>query len=227
MGGNSDIGFSFDGNAPFGPYQLWKPPGQYFPNGEPPPTYSEAVALAQAESLNACTVSVATTTHRTLPLTVCTTDTDLSSNITANTTNLINININNAGNITAVATGENHILNGSFARSRSPGAAFARSHEMSTPSIGHNSDINPSIYPCGPQMVTMSSQDVPCTLQNCELNTSCLAARPLNCAVGQTIQESQPIATVSHSVPPSQISMDRLLPNDGKYIKYLENHKVY
>jgi len=115
-------------------FQLWKP---FFPRGEAPPPYEEAISMAQSESLNpqaaSCTVSVATSTHRTLPLNVCnsvTTDnTDLSSvqqtnnnnnnnPITSNTTNLINININNAGNITAVATGENHLIqsNGSYLR---------------------------------------------------------------------------------------------------------------
>lgn len=88
--------------------------------------------MAQSESMNAqaasCTVSVATSTHRTLPINACniasTENTDLSSitsnnnPITSNTTNLINININNAGNITAVATGENHLIqsNGNYLR---------------------------------------------------------------------------------------------------------------
>lgn len=111
-------------------FQLWKP---FFPRGEAPPPYEEAISMAQTESLNtqaggACTVSVATSTHRTLPMNVCsnaTTDNnDLSgmpvnaNPITSNTTNLINININNAGNITAVATGENHLIqsNGSYLR---------------------------------------------------------------------------------------------------------------
>lgn len=110
-------------------FQLWKP---FFPRGEAPPPYEEAISMAQTESLQAqagqCTVSVATSTHRTLPMNVCnnaTTDnTDLSSMpvngnpITSNTTNLINININNAGNITAVATGENHLIqsNGNYLR---------------------------------------------------------------------------------------------------------------
>jgi hypothetical protein len=114
-------------------FQLWKP---FFPRGEAPPPYEEAISMAQSESLNAqagsCTVSVATSTHRTMPMNVCnsttTENTDLSSlppnninnnnPITSNTTNLINININNAGNITAVATGENHLIqsNGNYLR---------------------------------------------------------------------------------------------------------------
>jgi hypothetical protein len=112
-------------------FQLWKP---FFPRGEAPPPYEEAISMAQNESMNpqnaSCTVSVATSTHRTLPMNVCnnaTTDnSDLSAAmpvvnnnpITSNTTNLINININNAGNITAVATGENHLIqsNGNYLR---------------------------------------------------------------------------------------------------------------
>lgn len=60
--------------------------------------------------------SVATTTHRTLPVNVCAMETscDMQPNITTNTTNLINININNAGNITTVASGENHQINKSY-----------------------------------------------------------------------------------------------------------------
>lgn len=60
--------------------------------------------------------SVATTTHRTLPPNVCPMETpcDMQPNITTNTTNLINININNAGNITSVASGENHQVNKSY-----------------------------------------------------------------------------------------------------------------
>lgn len=56
--------------------------------------------------------SVATSTHRTLP-NICPDNSETPSNITTNTTNLINININNAGNITAVAAGENHLINNS------------------------------------------------------------------------------------------------------------------
>lgn len=98
-----------------GHYHLWKPPSGYFPRGEAPPPYEEAVALAQAESLNSqCTVSVATTTHRTLPMNICTTDNSCDGSNITNTTNLINININNSGNITSVAAGENHQLNKNF-----------------------------------------------------------------------------------------------------------------
>ena len=31
-------------------YPLWKPPGNYFPRGEAPPPYEEAVAAARAEA---------------------------------------------------------------------------------------------------------------------------------------------------------------------------------
>lgn len=59
--------------------------------------------------------SVATTTH-TAPIAAATTMVESSFDvqpaaIANNTTNLINININNSGNITAVASGENHQIN--------------------------------------------------------------------------------------------------------------------
>lgn len=54
-GGSMNMEYPFE-NHP-GHYNLWKPPSGYFPRGEAPPPYEEAVALAQAESLNAqCTV---------------------------------------------------------------------------------------------------------------------------------------------------------------------------
>ncbi|XP_055377398.1 putative uncharacterized protein DDB_G0282133 isoform X2 [Condylostylus longicornis] len=99
-------------------YPLWKPPSGYFPRGEAPPPYEEAVALSQAEALSAaqCTVSVATTTHRSLPISTLNVaegeihqpQNPQQQNITTSTTNLINININSGGNVTTVATGESH-----------------------------------------------------------------------------------------------------------------------
>lgn len=59
---------------------------------------------------------MANAAHRTMPANMCTMETpcDMQPNITTNTTNLINININNAGNITTVASGENHLINKSY-----------------------------------------------------------------------------------------------------------------
>lgn len=37
--------------AHFPHYPLWKPPGNYFPRGEAPPPYEEAVAATRAEAL--------------------------------------------------------------------------------------------------------------------------------------------------------------------------------
>lgn len=58
--------------------------------------------------------SVATTTHSSTNATGTTmveSSFDVQPAAIANTTNLINININNSGNITAVAAGENHQIN--------------------------------------------------------------------------------------------------------------------
>lgn len=42
-------GVQMDDLACGGGYPLWKPPGNYFPRGEAPPPYEEAVAAARAE----------------------------------------------------------------------------------------------------------------------------------------------------------------------------------
>lgn len=179
MEGNmSGMDYSYAGGASH--YPLWKPASAYFPRGEAPPPYEEAVAISQAEALSAqCTVSVATTAHRAMGLNATVTPVELSAEmrrnmqqqqqqtlvqqhgihlhqptsshsgsggnctsslagmpnttqalhhhvgaltstaqpqhhqqshnqITQSTTNLINININSGGNVTTIATGENH-----------------------------------------------------------------------------------------------------------------------
>lgn len=53
--GNLGMDYAYDNNP--NQYNLWKPSSGYYPRGEAPPPYEEAVAIAQAESLNAqCTV---------------------------------------------------------------------------------------------------------------------------------------------------------------------------
>lgn len=210
MGGPSDMGFGYDANPAH--YPPWKLSGQYFPRGEAPPPYEEAIALAQAESLSACTVSVATT-HRTLPLNVCNTEAEMS-NITAN---LINININNAGNITAVATGENHILSSSFGRS--PANTLSRQSDL----VSVNPASDTPVYPCNvPQVIALPAREIPCTLQNCELNTNTITSsfcnlsngRSPSCSLRQLPKEvqtsNQSIATVSNNVPSNQVVLDRI-----------------
>lgn len=44
LGGDCD-------DAPVHFPSLWKPPGNYFPRGEAPPPYDEAVAQARAEAI--------------------------------------------------------------------------------------------------------------------------------------------------------------------------------
>lgn len=53
-GGNMNIEYPYDSNS--NQYNLWKPSSGYFPRGEAPPPYEEAVA--QTETVNAaqCTV---------------------------------------------------------------------------------------------------------------------------------------------------------------------------
>lgn len=53
--GNLNMEYPYDNNPNH--FNLWKPGNGYFPRGEAPPPYEEAVALAQAEALSAqCTV---------------------------------------------------------------------------------------------------------------------------------------------------------------------------
>ncbi|KNC22014.1 hypothetical protein FF38_14245 [Lucilia cuprina] len=165
MEGNlSSMDYTYGGAATH--YPLWKPPSGYFPRGEAPPPYDEAVAISQAEALSAqCAAAAAAAQvaanqratmgmntvemqnadmnrraqatqqmqqiqHHAQPQTahsqlnhqtahvVPTLQTHVlapqsqqsnqSHQITQSTTNLINININSGGNITTIATGENH-----------------------------------------------------------------------------------------------------------------------
>ncbi|XP_075210769.1 uncharacterized protein LOC142318114 isoform X2 [Lycorma delicatula] len=64
-------------------YSLWKPPGNYFPRGEAPPPYEEAVAAARVEAALAARVNPSITApgpslvihthqHRTIPMTLAT-----------------------------------------------------------------------------------------------------------------------------------------------------------
>lgn len=46
--GSNDLEFHYE--EPPSHYPLWKPPGNYFPRGEAPPPYEEAVAAARAEA---------------------------------------------------------------------------------------------------------------------------------------------------------------------------------
>lgn len=167
MEGNlSSMDYTYGGAATH--YPLWKPPSGYFPRGEAPPPYDEAVAISQAEALSAqCAAAAAAaqaaanqrvtmgmntvelqnadmnrraqanqqmqqiqhhaqpqTAHNQMnhqpthvvPTTLQThvlgpqsqQPSNQSHQITQSTTNLINININSGGNITTIATGENH-----------------------------------------------------------------------------------------------------------------------
>ncbi|KAI9576874.1 hypothetical protein GQX74_011297 [Glossina fuscipes] len=174
MEGNlTSMDYSYGGTATH--YPLWKPPSGYFPRGEAPPPYEEAVAISQAEALSAQCAAAAAAAAATVasprpmsavelqssadinrrPQTAATMQQlqhlqphqstlmpqqtsqhsvtqphqapahnvmpihhvlgappahqqTQSHQITQSTTNLINININSGGNITTIATGENH-----------------------------------------------------------------------------------------------------------------------
>jgi hypothetical protein len=81
-----------------------------------------------------------------------------------NTTNLINININNSGNITAVAAGENHVLNSNY-NSPAFNAQNASIQNDTTPrnNINFNNNLTN-----GSDSMSMNREI--CTNQNCDLN---------------------------------------------------------
>lgn len=118
------------------PYQLWKP--GCFPRGEAPPPYEEVIGLGAATSCTSVSGHPNSHHHRTLPLSICgevalatggggiavdyqgylsqapqlltSSPAAVAAPLlpTTTTTNLINININDAGTITSVAAGETH-----------------------------------------------------------------------------------------------------------------------
>lgn len=150
------------------PYHLWKPPGNYFARGEAPPPYEEAIALAQAESLNTCTVSVATSTQRQYPLGI--TETEAPQTITANTTNLINININNGGNLTAIATGENHIVGGdSVADIQTDQIDSVLDSNVTNNNANVETSESRASFPTNYYTIPLIASEL-CTNQNCDLN---------------------------------------------------------
>ncbi|KAL3289593.1 hypothetical protein HHI36_023006 [Cryptolaemus montrouzieri] len=57
--GSNDLEYPYEGNTQF---SLWKPPGNYFPRGEAPPPYEEAVRLSQLEHENTSNTAVTSTT---------------------------------------------------------------------------------------------------------------------------------------------------------------------
>lgn len=57
--GSNDLEYPYEPNTQF---SLWKPPGNYFPRGEAPPPYEEAVRLSQLEHDNATSIVLPSTT---------------------------------------------------------------------------------------------------------------------------------------------------------------------
>lgn len=61
-GGNMNMEYPYDGNA--NQYHLWKPLNGYFPRGEAPPPYEEAVAQTNENMSAQCTVRLVTLNTR-------------------------------------------------------------------------------------------------------------------------------------------------------------------
>uniref|UniRef100_A0A182M383 WH2 domain-containing protein n=1 Tax=Anopheles culicifacies TaxID=139723 RepID=A0A182M383_9DIPT len=142
-GGTMNMDYSYVDHAVAPHYQLWKPPGAYYTRGEAPPPYEEAIAIAHAESLSSCTVSVATSTGRNFPLGVVQ-DSEAVPNITANTTNLISININGTGpgaNVTDIGSADSSIGARSVATITNEDSPFVTSSSNRVGSINSRSNV--------------------------------------------------------------------------------------
>ncbi|XP_029733037.2 ras guanine nucleotide exchange factor Q [Aedes albopictus] len=197
-------------------YQLWKPPGNYFTRGEAPPPYEEAIALAQAESLNTCTVSVATSTQRQYPIGIA--ETEASQTITANTTNLINININNGGNLTAIATGENHVIGSEITPELQTEQTDAASNANVTNTNANSLENHESCvsFPTNYYTIPLIASEV-CTNQNCDLNvgSNCNYSMPHapNVKEVQTYPSHNATIMSSSTIPKDHRSSERMMEN--------------
>lgn len=145
-------------------YQFWKPPGSYFTRRDAPPPYEEAIALAMTEPPSTCTVSVASSNFCQYPVALM--EANTARNITASTTNLINININNGDNSTTLASGENHSC-----RNESDSNLLTRTAGVHlTDDIKTNHELNMSFPSTINYNITAGTSNI-CTNQNCDLRT--------------------------------------------------------
>ncbi|XP_075146082.1 uncharacterized protein LOC142220698 isoform X2 [Haematobia irritans] len=249
MEGNlSSMDYTYGGAAH---YPLWKPPSGYFPRGEAPPPYDEAVAISQAEALSAqCAAAAAVAqvaaanqraalgmnsvelqtdmnrraqaqqmqqiqhhqqpqmshqnahvvpiqAHVLAPAQPQSQNQSQSHQITQSTTNLINININSGGNITTIATGENHQPPYSLQDDNNTGATLIQGQQAAAIMAGNvggnnsgsasrvhiaqsNSICVQTMTPVINQQQQMSTNQQPSTtqsvLQPAQIMTSTLAA---------------------------------------------------
>ncbi|XP_055621901.1 uncharacterized protein LOC129765524 isoform X2 [Toxorhynchites rutilus septentrionalis] len=93
---------------------------------------------------------------------------ETTQTITANTTNLINININNGGNLTTIATGENHLRG----NDSTPNLTNERAHIEALNVTNDIGDHEPcASLPANYYAIPISTEEV-CTNQYCNLNYS-------------------------------------------------------
>lgn len=164
MEGNmTDMDYAYGGPPSF---PIWKP--HYFPRGEAPPPYEEAIAISQAEQLSMVTAAAEQVQHYQI---------QSQPPHVSSTTNLINININSGGNITATAI--NH---------QTPEQNFSSSNVQQTS-----------------QLVTCHAQDYQQNQSRLQIasNAICLqTGTPLNAIVHQSSQQQQYIPISVSTVSP-------------------------
>ncbi|KAL5274585.1 hypothetical protein ACFFRR_000973 [Megaselia abdita] len=182
MEGNlTDMDYAYGGPPSF---PIWKP--HYFPRGEAPPPYEEAIAISQAEQLSMVTAAAEQVQHYQI---------QSQPPHVSSTTNLINININSGGNITATAinhqTPEQHFNSTNTHQPSQLGSCHAQEYtqtpsrlqiasnaiclQTGTPlnSIVHQASQQQQYIPISVSTVsTIPSSIVECNYKNCYLNNS-------------------------------------------------------
>lgn len=234
MEGNlADMDYPYGGPPSF---PMWKP--NYFPRGEAPPPYEEAIAISQAEQISMATAAAEQVQHYQI---------QSQPPHVSSTTNLINININSGGNITATAI--NHPMpEQTLPSSNAPPTSQLREcqdyHQTpsrfqiasnaiclqtSTPlnTIVHQSSQQQQYIPISVQTVSNIPTNVmECNYRNCYLNNSQKRTHQ-----NAKIQVQTQTPSYSKTKDPKTLSEDSLakkLPEDGLVNKTLiarKNHR--
>lgn len=168
MEGNlTDMDYTYGGPPSF---PMWKP--HYFPRGEAPPPYEEAIAISQAEQISMTTAAAEQVQHYQI---------QSQAPQVSSTTNLINININSGGSITASSI--NH---------HTPEQTFPNSNAQP---ISQLSDCHVQDYHQTTSRLQIASNAI--CLQECA---------PLNAIVNQASQQQYiPISVSTVSTIPSNV----------------------
>lgn len=179
-------------------YSLWKPPGNYFPRGEAPPPYEEAVAAARAEqallSMNPHTLLSMNFSDSYMP----SGNNHTSIAVVANTPNH-ELTVN-----TQPSSNDNHISSAPLMSSSSnrplssPGtyANYRPVSQSSTTSTGLNTSTSTTSFTMGTNMY----ENLPVSIGTTSFNDS--AGQHSGGGGLVSVQQQQPVLPISHSTIP-------------------------